>query len=408
MSRTGSKARGRMTPLFIAGLLSLTMLGAASKSFGSYESTPSDQHNHDVLNPDPIGSDARAIAQELGITEEEARFAIELQPEVGRMEGELSQVMPESYGGAIMQYEPEYAIKIMVALGDSDRVERAIEDRGYSHLRRYVKLQETPYTTLVLTEAVERVRAISEGRVTSGNTDLRTGTIHVTAATDEDVSWIRQAVERHRQSISAAEIQVIQSDGGGEETESYGGLIMNQSDGTAPCTSGFSVRRTTDDSYGVTTAAHCNNGGYYLHQVLLDYVTYLYGGNHDVQWHRTPNLADNNWVKDGTGTYRLITSRTARADIVLDQGICVYGRIAEYDCGFVEKKNYQPNIPGTPHNATFIEVRSADTFQGDSGAPWFLGNSAYGIHKMSDPPTDNPVFMSQSYLSDLNLVVRIN
>lgn len=92
--------------------------------------------------------------------------------------------------------------------------------------------------------------------------------------------------------------------------------------------------------------------------------------------------------------------------MIVDQGVCHYGRKSGYKCGYIESKNYQPNFAG--HNATFIEVRSADTQNGDSGGPWFLGNSAYGIHKMSDPPTDHPVFMAQNYLSALNLVVRIN
>lgn len=201
--------------------------------------------------------------------------------------------------GALIEYQPEYGVTILVEPGHAEQVANAIEQRGFGHLRIYITLRETRYTRPALLRAVDRVRQIGEGRVTSTDIDLRAGEVEVTAATDEDVAWIREAVERNRSSIEAMDVVVVRSPAGGEESESYGGLKMNQSDGDDPCTSGFSVRRTTDDARGVATAGHCKKHGYRLHQVLLDFVKRRYGGNHDVQWHKTPGLADHNWVKDG-------------------------------------------------------------------------------------------------------------
>lgn len=230
---------------------------------------------HDNLNSDPVGSDAAEMSKDLGISPEEARAAIDLQPEIGRMEADLERTLPASYGGALMEYQPEYGVTVLVTPGHTERVRAAIERRGFGHLTRHITFRETPYTRPALLRAVDRVKQIAEEEVTSTDIDLRAGVVEVTAATDEDAVFIREAVNEHRSSIEAERVLVIQSNGGGEESESYGGLQMSQSDGTSPCTSGFSVRRTTDDAYGVTTAAHCKNSGYYLHQVLLDYITGL-------------------------------------------------------------------------------------------------------------------------------------
>jgi hypothetical protein len=188
------------------------------------ERTPGQAEEHDVPNPDPVGSDAAEISEDQNISVDEARAAIEIQPEIGRMEADLEKALPVSYGGALIEYQPEYGVTILVEPGHTERVASAIERRGFGHLRSYITLRETRFTRPAVLRAVARVREISEGRVTSTDIDLNNGVVEVTAATDEDVAWIREAVERNRSSIEAVDVVVVQSPGGGEESESYGGL----------------------------------------------------------------------------------------------------------------------------------------------------------------------------------------
>jgi hypothetical protein len=289
-------------------------------------------HEHDVPNPDPIGSDAAELATDAGVSADQMRYVIELQPDIGRLEAALTQSMPTLFGGTLLEYQPDFRIVLLSPPGYADRVRESVDKQGFSHLRQHITVRETPYTRPTLLRAVARVKQLGEGRVTSTDIDLTDGTVQVTAATEEDVNYIRQAVERNRQTIEARAVEVVLSPPVGEETESYGGLKMDHASGDEPCTSGFSVRRTTDDALGVS-------------QLLL----------------------------------------IARMGIT-----------------------HSTNIAGTDFNPTFIEVRDDDTLHGDSGGPLVLGNSAYGIHKMSDPSTDHPVFMAQNFLSALNLVVRIN
>lgn len=366
------------------------------------------EDTNDVLESDPLARDAAVLAKNKGMAPEDARAALERQPEIGRMEAALTNALPEAYGGLMVDYAPEYRIKVLVEPGRSAEVEAEIERRGFDDLQPFVRLEETRFTRRALLDAVERVRKIADRRVASSGIDLRAGVVEVGAATDEDVAAIRDAVARSRDSIEARDVIVKKVFGTGEESSSYGGLKINQSDGTSPCTSGFSVVRTTDAATGVATAAHCKNGGYSLHQVGLDYITEAYGGSSDAQWHKTPSLADENKIKTGTDLWRYITSKKSRSQMYIDEQVCHYGRTTGYGCGYIRDKNFEPvEPPGINFYATFILVGNDDTEQGDSGGPWFIGNTAYGIHHGSEGNNlDRPVFMPQNYLSNINLLVR--
>jgi streptogrisin C len=158
----------------------------------------------------------------------------------------------------------------------------------------------------------------------------------------------------------------------------------------------------------VATAGHCKNDGYSLHGVALNYITQANGGSSDAQWHKTPGLADENKIKTGTDLWRYITSKKPRSEMYIDGQVCHFGRATGYGCGYIRDKNFEPpEPPNINYNDTFILVGQDDTQQGDSGGPWFLENTAYGIHHGSDGSNaDRPVFMAQNYLSNLNLLVR--
>ncbi|MBD0322950.1 MAG: PKD domain-containing protein [Aldersonia sp.] len=75
-------------------------------------------------------------------------------------------------------------------------------------------------------------------------------------------------------------------------------------------------------------------------------------------------------------------------------------------CGYLDSKSYDL---GPSHTATFIRVEggSTDLSQpGDSGAPWFVEDLAYGSHVTSaGSDGHDAIYMAINYLSDIGATV---
>jgi hypothetical protein len=60
--------------------------------------------------------------------------------------------------------------------------------------------------------------------------------------------------------------------------------------------------------------------------------------------------------------------------------VCKYGRLTGYTCGTIVNTSFWPAyVPSG--DATFIQVTDDQnlTSTGDSGGPWYSGNTAFGI-----------------------------
>lgn len=358
--------------------------------------------------PDPTLLDAPALSSELGISIEEAVEVLQRQPLVGQMEGALRERKSRLFGGLFIDYLPQYRVTVLTSPGQSSLVMNALHELDFSDLAQFVAVKETSYTEDVLLSAMAELKALARSKLTSLDLDIRTGEVLATAETESDVGAVRTIVDSSDLPVPSDRVSIR------KETvhyqHSYGGLALNSPNG-GPCTSGFSVRRTTDGDHGVASAAHCPNSGVkiaHLSGTTLDFVDGKWNGNQDVQWFRTPGMEDSPQIKVlESGTTRNVNSRKDRSEMSVDSMVCHFGRSTGYGCGFIDSKTYDPMYPGHPTNSTFIRVRSDDTMTGDSGGPWFLNNAAYGIHSGSTRFSDEPFFMAQNYMDALNLVVRI-
>lgn len=75
---------------------------------------------------------------------------------------------------------------------------------------------------------------------------------------------------------------------------------------------------------------------------------------------------------------------------------------------YITSKNHKPHVPSNA-TATFVRVSKPGTdlsLPGDSGAPWYSGNNAYGIH--TDGMGDDSAYMAIDYLSILGVTVLTN
>jgi len=164
--------------------------------------------------------------------------------------------------------------------------------------------------------------------------------------------------------------------------------------------SGFSVKNSSGTK-GITTAGHCDNSLSY-EGTNLPFQGSLLGGSYDVQWHTAPGFTVRNLMYDGTNN-RYVYSTKHRDDQELNEFVCKYGKITGFTCGYIIDKSFDP---GPDYIATFIRIHRDGvnlSEGGDSGGPWFSGNTAYGIH--THGIGDDAAYMAVNYISDLGVTV---
>ena len=362
-----------------------------------------------------MASDAAEIAELVGVTVDEARAALELQPRVSELQMALLRGGPQSYGGMYIQYQPEYAIKTLAEPHRADEVLSAIDRLGFGDLRELVSMKETALTEQALGRAQA---AISRGkaRVLWSSVDLMGGKVEVAVANRADADHARDEMRRTDLGhVPPERVEVIVSEPLQEE-DSYGGLPMDD-----PCTSGWTVVNTNTGVEGMANAGHCGDNEKLTHHstVTLNLQAQKNADSQDVQWYTTPGLDDKKQFRAWDDhSVQAVNARKHRDGMVINQTVCHYGKTTGRACGTIIDKSLDPNDIGHTgtFNATFIRVEVSDadeTALGDSGGPWFLYDTAYGIHKGSTPGNpDNgfdtdPYFMAQNYMSALNIQVRI-
>lgn len=158
-------------------------------------------------------------------------------------------------------------------------------------------------------------------------------------------------------------IVVTESLSGGDE-DVYGGGHLST------CTAGFSVR-TADRPNGLITAAHCGNSQNYG-SIQLTFKSAHAGENGDVQWHTTGGPAARPRFYNNTGTLRDLN---ATANASSGTAILHYGKTT----GRTSDEVYRTNqCRGIYCGLTMNHRHHTET--GDSGGPWYWGNTGYGVH----------------------------
>lgn len=168
-----------------------------------------------------------------------------------------------------------------------------------------------------------------------------------------------------------------------EETVQGGrGLWVGTTSGV--CTAGFTARRPTGNR-GVLTAAHCVDN--LLYRGLTGVITFGRAarnssqGRIDIQFHRTNSGHSTNAQFRATGT-------TAADDRVANGAsnppvgsvVCHWGNTTRYDCAEVAATGLCLTYSDGAARCALTRTDESITDHGDSGGPWFLGNTARGIH----------------------------
>jgi hypothetical protein len=135
---------------------------------------------------------------------------------------------------------------------------------------------------------------------------------------------------------------------------------------------------------------------------------------HDEQWHKRSDATFPNKAWDGNPDWRWITGKKSRLYISVGDYVCHWGKKTGYGCGNVESRDAVACNDGSG-GLVGIEVHSSANLdlssKGDSGGPWYLGETAYGTmscHSWVEPyGYIDAIFVASNYVeSGLNVVIK--
>lgn len=226
-----------------------------------------------------------------------------------------------------------------------------------------ISAQELSRITEILHFAI--YEQVGRGVATSPN--AREGSITIFVP-DERLDVARSAFQVALSQVgsSASGLKItLTSEGGGASGEDaiYGGGILTS------CTSGFSVQNSLYPN-ALMTAAHCGNSQTYTGGIALSFRAE--SSTRDVQWHSSSSQTASPSFYSNSGVLSFVGGK---ANPVVGQTLCKYGKTTGRTC-----------------DTTYLDDQCRDSYcdmmtmthryasGGDSGGPWFSGNTAYGIH----------------------------
>lgn len=141
------------------------------------------------------------------------------------------------------------------------------------------------------------------------------------------------------------------------------------------CTLGFTVVNK-DNKKGVVTAGHCANS-----MKGLNFVNEIIAGNIDAQF-LTGKVGTTikNTFRSNEKQYRKVRKTMSR-DKMLGLMVCHWGATSYKSCGEITSINrIAPNSRNIRLDLVTVQGEKLTCQGGDSGGPWFSGQTAFGIH----------------------------
>jgi hypothetical protein len=196
-----------------------------------------------------------------------------------------------------------------------------------------------------------------------------------------------------------------------QDFAAFGGMWVLDN-GQNACTSGWSVRSIATGTLGISTAGHCigmdqvNHPGHGLHALT-------FRGRHrgewgDIEWYSTAEPEPDDFYADAANI-RDVAAIEPRANIVVGEGICVYGRMSnDRDCSLDVQDVSQACTNDGVFNDRLVMMDGVTSVPGDSGGGWSFNFTAYGSVKgLCAPNFLNRETFSVADLYDEALGVRV-
>jgi len=369
--------------------VTLTLLFATGAAFAQ---------NRVLTKEEALRQDASSYARSQKVSVREAVRRLKLQKVIGQLNASLTEAERGSFAGLWIEHSPKY--RVVARFTDDHAKERVAAYVAGTELEGLIDVEPATFSW----EELEAVQASTHHLVrqlgvrVDSEINVKTNWVQVYSVHPEElaVRLKRAGMELPAGAVVQKVKRLILP-----EADIYGGLPIST------CTTGFSVQNGSG-TRGVLTAAHCSNTQSYSGSAL----TYQSGditGNQDVQWHTAPGFTVTNQFDSGIGI-RSCTATESRSNQAVGDYVCKNGKTTGYACGSISSTTLAPSHVTSP-SATFIRVNNDQGYAnlssgGDSGGPWFLDTTAYGIHS-AEPSDDtgDAVYMAINYISSLGVSV---
>jgi hypothetical protein len=327
--------------------------------------------------------DAAFYADKFGVSLHEAGRQLQLQEAVDALNARLTEEQAATFAGLSIEHSPQFHVVARF----TRKGEETILPYLSPALAEVVRVEPARFTLQQLERRLEasyhRVRGA--GIPSAGQVDVR--------ANRAEVHVLRGRAAAAKSVLGEGDASVVEVDQlPQEEIAMYGGLAIST------CTTGFTVYNSAG-TRGVSTAGHCGNSQS-LSGYALTFRGEAYSGSYDIQWHNASGHTWPNTIKVGTGT-RSITATRSRTSQTVGSQVCKQGKTTGYTCGTISTISYCASGA-----CTWVRVAGNGTNLsegGDSGGPWFSGNTAYGSHTYGIG--DDSAYMPVNYFSGISVTL---
>jgi hypothetical protein len=327
---------------------------------------------------------ARAYSDDFGVSVEEATRRLRLQGELEDTLAALAEELRGRFAGAWIEHEPRLrGVVRLTGQGIELPAEaRSLVERTGSPID-FVAGADATVDELVerLGSVLARLKSRSESLV-GAEVDVRTG--EIVLFVERDVT-AEEAIGQSAKELLQAPVRVESVDAPVGDGHTRGGAHLSN------CTSGFVVRHPSTGTRGYITAGHCPNDQTYFEYGGASYSTVfideIRDADQDVQWHTTSHIEFPHFYASSTTSFRPLQAQRNRNSQSVGGYVCHRGKTTGYSCGNIVSKTFQPTYnnacPGVTCASVWVRVEgpSLKCFPGDSGGPWFLVYTAYGIYK---------------------------
>jgi hypothetical protein len=359
-----------------------------------------------LTEDEALAFDAQSYARDVGISHERARFQLGAMRRVGDALADLEERHPTTFGGMRWNADPFY-VEVMATrpIPDLDARLPAAGIRDVELRARTVRWSIAELNQRL----VERRALVPEGDLSSSWLDVTTNEV-VLGIRPAALDTVKATLAASRADLDGVRLEPKELD-----TATWGGA------GASGCTTGFGLWETYnypyyDPVHYFTTAAHCGDSAYITcpggcwpagwASVIHGYQ--WWSDRYDFQAMYVPGVQAGNDFWDGS-SWRIRTSAISWYGIGTGNYFCKFGQASGYTCGFVVTKyHHGAGVPGSV--AVYIETGNSPTYPnqstpGDSGGPFFIGNSAMGLMNGAGGPNqygrNNAFVMSVTWITNL-------
>jgi hypothetical protein len=319
--------------------------------------------------------DAATYARMTGVTLSEAQRRLALQESIGDLGEVLEQQEGDTFAGLYIDHVPEYRLVVQFTRDGAETIRPYVRGQPFEPI---VRVEVAEYTWSQLLQDIRGIRSELGVGTYALDVDVPTNRVLVEVLSTTDLDRMGGDAWEPPKSADVVIVDSLPE----PALDLYGGLALSD------CTSGFSIYKGSNISNrAITTAGHCSNSQSYSGNTLVYQNDERITGSYDSQSHKRSGASYPNRVYDAQGYpyYRTITAKRDRVYQDVGDFVCHYGKVTGYGCGYIVSKIATPCGGGGAEYNTAIKVDSDpdgegfDLAQGgDSGGPWFIGNTALG------------------------------